>query len=510
MGVLKKKTAFICLLIIITMAVPVLFGFVARASEKGRDPVSLSDFDGKSFGTIFGTVSDETIEEAGINGYHLVRFNSYADLYTALGNGKVDAAVLDLPIACYAANRYETFRVFPEQLNKTFDQYAFGFEKGSELPAKFDTVIERCYIDGTMDRLEEVWLGTDESRKVLPNQDWPGTNGTLTCWISPDKEPMTYIGKDGRPAGYEVALLYIIAKELDYRLVFENSEFATLVPGLMGGRCDIAASCLSITDERKEIIDFSAPIFDGGSSILYYSVEAEAEARNRSPGLVEGIAEGFRKALVEEGRWQVIAGGLFTTVLISISSLLLGLALGLAVSILMGSGRKGVALAIGACLRFVQGIPVVVILMILYYAVFGRVDIPGVVVAIIGFSIKFAANAAGVFRVGIDSVDRGQADAAAALGYTEAQAFWKVVFPQAAGCFMPPLREEFVLMVKMTSVVGYIAVEDLARASDLVRSQSLEAFIPLFLTAVVYFVIVNAFGYVLTIMERGFLSHGRA
>ena len=129
-------------------------------------------------------------------------------------------------------------------------------------------------------------------------------------------------------------------------------------------------------------------------------------------------------------------------------------------------------------------------------------DISGIVVAIIGFSINFAAYSSEMMRAGIETVDRGQSEAALAMGYTKRQTFFKIVFPQAAGNFIPVLKGEFISMVKMTSVVGYIAVQDLTKVSDIIRSRTIEAFFPLIVTAVLYFAIANVMAAVLSFAEQ--------
>ena len=140
--------------------------------------------------------------------------------------------------------------------------------------------------------------------------------------------------------------------------------------------------------------------------------------------------------------------------------------------------------------------------MILYYVVFGKVNIPGIVVAVIGFSINFGAYSSEMMRSGIEAVPAGQSEAATALGYTPSQAFWKVVFPQAAVHFIPVLKGEFISLVKMTSVVGYIAVQDLTKVTDIIRSRTMEAFFPLIVTAVIYFALANVLIFAISILEQ--------
>ena len=130
-----------------------------------------------------------------------------------------------------------------------------------------------------------------------------------------------------------------------------------------------------------------------------------------------------------------------------------------------------------------------VLLMILFYIIFAKSNLSGNIVAIIGFAMNFGAYVSEMIRTGILAVDKGQMEAALALGYPRHIAFLKIVLPQAAQHFLPVFQGEFISLIKMTSIVGYIAIQDLTKAGDIIRSRTYEAFFPLIVTAVIYFII---------------------
>ena len=146
--------------------------------------------------------------------------------------------------------------------------------------------------------------------------------------------------------------------------------------------------------------------------------------------------------------------------------------------------------------------PVVVILMVLYYVVFGSSDIDGMWVSVIGFTLLFSGGVISSLRVGISAVDRGQEEAALALGYTGWQSFWKIVLPQAARFILPGYCGSVVALLKDTAIVGYIAVQDLTKISDIVRSRTYEAFFPLIATAVIYFLLAWLLTVLIKKLER--------
>ena len=137
----------------------------------------------------------------------------------------------------------------------------------------------------------------------------------------------------------------------------------------------------------------------------------------------------------------------------------------------------------------IHGMPTVLLLMILYYVIFGSSRLSGMWVSVVGFSLMFATSMIDMMRVGYNAIGKGQYEASTALGYSDKQSFFQILLPQAAHHFLPIYSNEVVTLIKETSVVGYIAVLDLTKISDLVRSRTYEAFFALILTAVIYFVI---------------------
>jgi polar amino acid transport system substrate-binding protein len=142
-----------------------------------------------------------------------------------------------------------------------------------------------------------------------------------------------------------------------------------------------------------------------------------------------------------------------------------------------------------AYIAILRGTPVLVLMMLIFYVVFASVDIRPSLVAVIAFGLNFAAYVAEIFRTGIEGVDRGQTEAGIAMGFTRVETFSHIVIPQALQRIFPVYKGEFITLVKMTSIVGYIAVQDLTKAGDIIRSRTFDAFFPLVMVAVLYFLI---------------------
>lgn len=181
--------------------------------------------------------------------------------------------------------------------------------------------------------------------------------------------------------------------------------------------------------------------------------------------------------------------GLKTTVVISVLSTVFGTLLGALICFMRMSKKSVLSLPARIYISILRGTPVLVVLMMIFYVVFASVNIDPVFVAVVAFGMNFAAYVSEIFRTGIDGVDKGQTEAGIAMGFTRVRTFLYIVLPQTVRRILPVYKGEFISLVKMTSIVGYIAVQDLTKASDIIRSRTFDAFFPLVMVAILYFLI---------------------
>ena len=459
---------------------------------------TLADFEGTTLGALTGSFQDQ-LAQATIPDISIQYYDDMSSMLLALQNGYVDGVLNDMPLATLASARQQSLAIFSETIAP--DSYGLGLPKDSPLTPQVSAIIEGYEADGTLDALADKWLGADESIKTIDVGEYDTSNGTLRYVHDPSLEPMSYVGEGGESLGYEVELVTLIAKELGMELEITQGNFNALMPMLMSGRADIVSGSISITEERKESIDFATAHYTGGVVLVVRAEDMGIQTETADPGFWAGLADSFRKTFVEENRWQMILSGLGVTVVISLCAAIVGSALGFALCLVRRSRSKVASLLAAAFIRLVQGIPTLVLLMVLYYIVFASTMLSGVVIAILAFSINFAVYVSEMIRTGIDAVDKGQWEAAAALGFGRTKTFTKVIAPQAARHILPVYKGELISMVKMTSVVGYIAVEDLTKATDLIRSRTFEAFFPLIVTAVIYFLLAWALTSLLRLAE---------
>jgi len=210
------------------------------------------------------------------------------------------------------------------------------------------------------------------------------------------------------------------------------------------------------------------------------------------------VSDSFYNNLIAEDRYRMILDGLKVTLLITFCAAIFGTLLGGLVCWMRMSRRKWVSTTAKVYIDIMRGTPVLVLLMLMYYVVMAPVNATGIVVAIITFAMNMAAYVSEMLRTAIEGIDRGQTEAGLALGYTRRQTFFKIVLPQVVKAVMPVYQGEVISLLKGTSIVGYIAVADMTRASDLIRSRTFDAFFPLIVTAIIYFLIAWLIGLLLT------------
>ncbi len=221
----------------------------------------------------------------------------------------------------------------------------------------------------------------------------------------------------------------------------------------------------------------------------------------------ELIQAKFINNFITDNRWKYLWDGLGVTIKVTFFAVLIGIVLGFTIALIRSTHDKTGKLKFlnwfsQVYLTVIRGTPVVVQLLIIYFVIFASVNINKVVAAIIAFGINSGAYVAEIVRSGIMSVDEGQTEAGRSLGFTYAQTMWYIVIPQAFKNVLPALANEFIVLLKETSVSGYIALQDLTKGGDIIRGRTYDALMPLLAVALIYLIMVVFLTKGVTIMER--------
>ena len=224
--------------------------------------------------------------------------------------------------------------------------------------------------------------------------------------------------------------------------------------------------------------------------------------------------EQFYDTFIVKSRWTWLLQGLGNTMIITIAAVVLGIALGFFIAIIRTTHDKTGKLIVPnilcrVYLTVIRGTPVIVQLLIIYFVIFASVPINKLFVAILAFGLNSAAYVAEIVRSGIMSIDNGQFEAGASLGFSYHRTMMLIVLPQAFKNVLPALANEFIVLLKETSVAGYIAINDLTKGGDQIRSDTYNAFLPLLAVAAIYLVIVMFLTYLVSRLERRLAKNDR-
>ena len=408
------------------------------------------------------------------------------DMMEALRQKKIDAiAMSSVFYNALRASGEDEIAVLGDPIGKTSYAFVFAYsEHGDRLRNEFNAFLRTLKDDGTLDEMKERWIRGETPSAEEPNLS--GENGTLRIATDGSCPPLIYLS-DRKLGGYEAELLQRFCKERGYDYKFTVASFEVNLASVGNGQNDIGINAAEYTPERAESFRFSDVTFTD-DCVLVVRADAGTET-----GLWATIKDKINRALIRENRWKMIVSGMGITLVITLSSVVLGTMLGFFFCFAHREKNRSVNRALDYCSRFLAGMPVVVLLMVFYYIVFSGVNVSGVLVSILVFSILFAFSVFDMLKNGAASVPKGQTEAALALGFSERRAFGKFVLPQAILTFFPTYQAEIVNLLKSTAIVGYIAVQDLTKVADLIRARTFDAFMPLIVISVLYLILTWLF-----------------
>ncbi len=459
---------------------------------------SIDDLRGKRVAVLLGGTHDSYLTK-NYPDITVQRIEAQSDMPVALQSGRCEAMFID------NASYHTLSTNYPDQVilvESVFDErLGIGFSyKNLPLRDAFNSFLKELIDNGTYDEIYNRWV-KNLSTATMPEINVPTTGKPIRSGISGTNAPFDIV-KNEKEAGFEVELLMRFAEKMQRPIQFQKMNFGGLITALSAGKVDVISGGMTITEERVKTVAFSDSHFLSKSTLVVLKKDlAGATIENKDEVVTEAwyvrLKDSFYNNLVAEKRYMLIIDGLGITILISVMAAILGTLLGAFVCFLRMSRNKALNGVGRLYINLMRGLPVLVLLMLMYYVVFATWNINAAMVAIITFAMNFAGYVSEMFRASIEGVDRGQNEAGIALGFTKVQSFLHVVMPQAIKSVLPIYKGELISLVKMTSVVGYIAVEDLTKASDIIRSRTFDAFFPLIMVAVIYFALAWLFGAVL-------------
>lgn len=491
---------------VLKFIIPLLLFFASCKTEQSlRDIRAVESIDalpGFKVATAAGGSYDIMLSE--IPGVDVIRIG-VGELLLAVEKGMADFCLMDETQAQMAHLESRGLEVRVNGIMRSTASAGFRLHD-SELCNEFNAFLAEFRRSGEYDRWDSLWRSNcDSMAEALICKTRPQGDRTIRVGVTNNIFPYIYI-KDGNLTGMEVDIMEHFCKSAGIVPEYIAQEFTTLIPALTSGKIDVILSHMRVTEERSKQVLFSAPYIDGGGALICKSL---ASVKPEKAGIRQGLKNSINRNLLKEKRWQLLVEGLYQTILISVLSILVGTMVGILLCRVRMSRRNWVINTSKVVIDLVRGIPILVLLMIMCYVIFASSRISALWISVFSFGLYYGAYFCEIFRTGMMSVNRGQWEAGAALGLRKFQTFRLVVLPQALTSVIPVFKGDVIALIKGTSIVGYVAVMDLTRAGDIIRSRTLDAFFPLIIVTIVYFFLSRIVGRVLDALNRKVTPKGK-
>jgi len=485
---MKKRDLFSCGLIL-------AMALTGCSRQTGRSIESIEDVR-----RLKATVEFE-LETAGARmaveafpGCKFVDFINPVDLVLALEAGKADAMVFDMPYLDYIASNRRDFKVLDGCLGTNC--ISIITRLGNDvLMDKVNEFIRKIRADGTYQEIYDRWI-TETNPKMpdIPEPEHPA--GTLKVGVTPYYEPLCYVGQGGEYLGYDVEISRRLAQFVNCKVEFVGMQYDTVLAATVSRKIDLAVAQFDATPEHREAVLMSDPYIDCLIGVMVY----DGSAANKS--MWSRLVGGLYSTFVKEDRWKLFVGGFGVTLKITFWATVIGTLLSFLVWILLASRHWPLRMLGRGWVEMMQGLPILVLLMVVFYVVLADYAASAILVSIVVFGCNLSAYVGELIKSSVETVPIGQREAALALGYSPIRAFWRFIFPQALRPALPVYRGFIINVLKDTSVVGYITVQDITKISDIIRARTFDAFVPMVSTAIVYFVTAKLLAWGLERLNR--------
>ncbi len=500
-----KKKIRIFLMALMCMAFLTIY-VKADAQAKSKTIKTVDDLKGAKIGVQLGTTGDiySSDYEGDKEGTTVERYNKMADAVQALKQNKIDCVIIDEQPALTVAKDNSDLKILEEEF--VSEEYAICIAKGNdELTDKINSALEELKSDGTIKSIISNYIGEEKGKHPYKTPEGTKYSGKkLVAATNATFPPYEYYENE-KVTGIDIDIITAIGDRLGMKVEIADMEFDAIINSVSSGKADVGIAGLTVTKDRLKSINFSNSYAKSKQVII---VKAGKE------GNKIGIVEKFKKNFIKDNRWKYITKGLKNTLIIAIFSAILGIILGFLVAFVrVTHDRTGkIKLLNRGCklyLTVVRGTPMMIQLLIMYYVIFKSVNVDKVLVAVLAFAVNSGAYVAEILRSGIMSVDNGQFEAGRSLGLTYKVTMMSIILPQAVKNVLPALCNEFITLLKETSICGYIGLNDLTRGGDIIRSNTFDAFMPLILVAIIYLFFVQLLTMGVAAMERSLRKNER-
>ena len=451
----------------------------------GADAQTIPDtLKGKTVGVQLGTTGDTLATD--LTDIKTERYNNGNDAVQSLIRDKVAAVILDEQPALAFIRENPGLVIMPHPFAE--EEYAIAVSKEkTALKNDVNRILAEIKTNGMLQAVIDGYINSENQERFSVPENQDHSAGTLRIATNATFPPYEYYENE-KVTGIDIDLAKIIAAKLHKKLVIEEMAFDSIIGAIQSGKADLGLSGMSVTPDRLKNIDFSIPYTISKQVIIVKSAETVVSSRL-------SLSERFKNDFIKKARWKYLTTGLKHTLIITVLAVLIGILAGGLIAVVRVSHDENGSFPVlnflcRVYLTVIRGTPMTIQLLIMYYVIFSAVNVHKILVAVLAFGINSAAYVAEIIRSGILSVDHGQTEAGRSLGLSFSQTMRFIVLPQALKNALPSLANEFIALIKETSICGYIGLMDLTRGGDVIRSITYDAFLPLTAVALIYLVLV--------------------
>ena len=502
----KGKQAFLYIMVIMSFAIvsALMSVNISYAKEQGKKVEKVDDIPGSRIGVQLGTTGDiyASDYEGDDAGTTITRYNKGADAIQALKQDKLDCVIIDEQPALAFVEKNSELTILSEEF--ALEDYAICVSKeNTELKEKINKALDELKQDGTLQKIIDNYIGdsTKGSYQYEEPEDADYSNGVLTMATNVGFPPYEYY-ENGKATGIDIDIATAIANKLGMKLEVNDMEFDSIIIAVQSGKAKVGIAGMTVTEDRLKNIDFTDSYTTSKQVII---VKTGESASNSS------LADKFKQSFFEDNRWQYIVKGIINTLIITVCAGIMGIGIGFLIALIRtayernehaGALVKIANVLVKIYVTVFRGIPMMTQLLIMFYIVFGKYNASPVLVSIIAFGLNSGAYVSEAIRAGIIAIPIGQFEAGRSLGFTYGSTMIHIILPQALKNALPAMCNEFIALLKETSIVGYVGLIDLNKAGDIIRSTTYEAFVPLIIVALIYLVVVIVLTKLVSMLER--------
>ena len=476
------------------------FGIIAlndniERHDANDHQVLVRDFLGKRIGVMYGTMFDKFTSDF-LHGTPIY----YHDFNLALVDlriGRIDGFMLNYQINRLLENMTEaSFSNIDLIPSEIFITKTAAISIDQDLLNKFNIFLRQMHRDGTLFEMQNRWLRNLSSLNIqMPDIPLSGNNGVLKIATSGKSLPFSFYNNNDELVGFSIELAKRFAESQGMELEIIPRNINEIIPYVVDERADMGFDIFHIQEEAISPIYYSDPIYEANASVVMIN-EDTLPVESSISKITSWFKTGIERNLMTDHRWRLLLNGFQVTLLIAILAQLLGTLLGSIICFFITHKNKYIKWIGTVYFEFINRIPIVVLLLITFYVIFANTRLSNIQVAILVFTMLSSVSVADILKKSLAKINPLEKDAARSLGFSNFTIYTNIILPQIIRNSMEDYTKVFIDLIKATAIVGYIAIQDLTRAAEIIRSRTFNAYFPLLIVTLIYFIVISLCVYI--------------